>query len=501
MTKLWRAVVALLALALGMATPAAAAWRQAESPNFILYSEASEERIREQAALLEDYQAFLRLLTGVDDPPAPNKLRVYLARDRGQLNMVRDMPAATRGFYTASSSGLAAFVDDRGGRFGVTDDEILFHEIAHHFMLQYRPMAYPPWFVEGFAEYVMTAKLRPGTIEFGQPSANRAMLLNREPWLPIEKILFERPPRNTRERALFYAQSWLLTHYLMRDDLRRIQFKAFMAATAAGTPARPAFAAQFGDLKAFNKGLETYAARQMTYSRLTRSSAATRPDIRITTLPRSADELLLAEAALYVGQSGDYARAVLAKVRSEAARHPGDAYAKRVLAAAEVLHGDPARGEALLDELLAAAPTDAELIYLKGMRHLIAGRSDAATRKPRFAQARTWFARAHKADGNHWRALARYAESLTTDARFNSENTLNILLIAHELAPQVVELTMNAANLLMLRGRHGEAEALLLPLASHPHNDALAAAAQALLDKVRAGAGAKPKPASPPTGE
>ena len=37
----------------------------------------------------------------------------------------------------------------------------------------------------------------------------------------------------------------------------------------------------------------------------------------------------------------------------------------------------------------------------------------------------------------------------------------------------------------MLRGKFQEAEAILRPLASHPHNTQLAAAAQALLDAAR----------------
>lgn len=297
---------------------------------------------------------------------------------------------------------------------------------------------------------------------------------------------------------MFYAQSWLLAHYLMRDEERREKFKAYVTALSRGAPAREAFAQQFSDTKAFGRALDAYT-RQLTFSRLTRASAAAAPDVRVETLPPAAEELLPAEAALLVGQRDKYAATVLEKVRSEAAKHPNDAYAKRVLAMAEVLHGDGARGEALVDQLLASAPGDAELLYLKGMRHLVAGRADEGKRKEAFAAARPWFARAHKADPTHSRALARYAESLSTDPRFNSENTMNIVLLAQELAPQVTELSMNAANLLILRNRPREAEALLLPLASNPHNPALAAAAQVMLDRARAGGGAGEKPAAAPS--
>lgn len=481
----WGVLAAAVAALVG-AAPAWATWRKAESDNFILYSQSSEQKVREQAALLEDYHQFLRSLTGVSEPPAPNKLRVYLVRGRDQLRLVRDLPAGAAGFYTATPSGIAAFADDRSGGWGEGDEEILFHEIAHHFMLQYRPSAYPAWFVEGFAEYVMTAKFKAKTIEFGQPSMNRAAWLRNARWLPFEKVLFETPPRRPDEAALYYAQSWLAAHYLMRDDARREKFRAYLRAIATGTAPREAFTQQFGDVKAFDRAIENYAARHLTFTRRTRSSAAVAPAVKVETLPEAADALLLSDAAMHVGVREDHAPPLLGRVRSEAAKRPGDAYARRVLAKAEVLHGDAAKGDALLDELLRGTPADAELLYLKGMRHLRAGRADEAQRSKHFKQAQGWFARAHKADRYHFPTLARYAESLRTDQRFNSDNTMEIMLLARELAPQVEELTMNAASLLLLRGHFQEAEAILRPLASHPHDARLAAAAQALVDRARA---------------
>ena len=482
--------------ALLAAAPAGATWRRAESSNFILYSQSGEAKVREQAALLEDYHQFLRILTGVSDPPAPNKLRVYLVRGRDQLRVVRDVPTGVVGFYTATPSGIAAFADDRSGGWGEGDEEILFHEIAHHFMWQYRPSAYPAWFVEGFAEYAMTARFKPKTIEFGQPSMNRAGWLRNARWLPFEQVLFEAPPKRPQESALYYAQSWLLAHYLMRDNGRREQFKAYLKAIATGTAPREAFKQQFGEMKAFERAIESYAGRHVTFTRVTRSSAAVPPAVTIETLPASADDLLLSDAAMHVGVHDDYAPPLLARVRNQAAKHPADAYAKRVLARAEVLHGDASKGDALLDELLRSNAADAELLYLKGMRHLQAGRTDEAGEAKHLKQAQIWFARAHKADKYHFPTLARYAESLRTDARFNSDNTMEIMLLARELAPQVEELTMNAANLLLLRGKFEEAEAILRPLASNPHDQRLAAAAQALADLARAkGKAQSPKPA------
>lgn len=497
----WKAAAAL-AVALAAASPAAAEWKKAESASFVVYSEASEEELREKAALLEDYHQFLRLLSGIADPPTPNKLRIYLVRSSDELREVRPVSRGVRGFYTASAAGIAAFAIDRESGGGMSGEQILLHEIAHHFMLQYRPAAYPAWYVEGFAEYVMTARFLPKTIDFGQPNANRVSWLTGSRWMPVERVLFAPPPRDREGISLYYAQSWLVTHYLLRDTARRQKLVAYLRATSAGTDHRRAFEQVFGkDLKGFDRDVRTYALKHMTYSTLQRSSAAATPAVRIERLPASADALLLAEAALHLG-SKEPPPGLVERIRKAAAAHPDDPYARRVLAEAEVLHGDPARGTTLLDTLLAAAPQDAELLYLKGMAHLRAGRADEAKRGGQFRAAKTWFARAHKADPNHFPSLTRYAESLSGDERFVSDNTVNVLLLAHELAPQVHEITMNAAGLLLARGRHDEAERLLLPLSAHPHDAELAAAAQALLAAARSRAkeapAATPAPATPP---
>jgi len=158
------------------AMPAEARWLQAETPHFIVYSDGSEAKLREFSLLLEDYDALLRDLTGTKAEPSPNKLQVYLVRGVGQLREIRDTGPNTFGIYAASPGGIAAFAvrNDMGGRFGIEGEDVVLHEYAHHFMMQYFPYSYPAWYVEGFAEYLMTAEFTPDRIEVGRVSPNRA---------------------------------------------------------------------------------------------------------------------------------------------------------------------------------------------------------------------------------------------------------------------------------------------------------------------------------------
>jgi Flp pilus assembly protein TadD len=391
------------------------------------------------------------------------------------------------GFYSASPEGILAVVDPGVGRGWTGRNETLFHEYAHHFMLQHFPAVYPQWYIEGFAEYLATARFEGETIEYGRTNPARASwLADRSGWIPLEQMLFTNPERlEERSMALYYAQSWVLVHYLLRDGDRMRQLSRYLVAVSSGQAPRAAFEQSFGaTVTEVQRRLMTYSAGGMSFTRIRRPGGAQPAAITLTPLPQSADALLLLDAAMTSGavpDSGDFIR----RVRRAAGTSP-DAYATRVLGRAEALHGDGVAAERILARLLEASPNDAELLYLMGMRHLRAGRADAAGRADHYRNAQRWFGRAHRADENHYPTLFRYAESLSHDpAALLTENTTNILLLAQQIAPQAHMLRLSAANLLLRRERWAEAEAMLLPLASHPHAGRATHSARALLENAR----------------
>ena len=483
MIVLWK-ILAAAALCLALSTPAAAAWLRAESENFIVYGEMSEERLRRQVVELEDFSQMLRTLMRTEAPQSPSKLRVYLVRGARELNLVRRMPDGVGGVYISGPDGIAAVVDLNANRDNPA--AILFHEYAHHFMMQYNGRVYPSWYVEGFAEYMMTARFTDRAIEFGHIDSGRAATLANAPrWLPMDQVLFGGERRSREEHGLFYAQSWVLTHYLLDDPARLERFRTYLAALARAEEPRAAFQASFAmtpnDLE---RQLRSYAFGGLTFRRLERSSAARPPQVAIAPLPASADRLVLLQAALQVGVRDE--GETLAAIRQEAAR-PADPFAKRVLAQAEAMVGDGAVADRLIDELLAQNPDDAELMYFRGRRYLAASEgADGEARTAMLRQARTWFGRAHRTDGKHFQTLYRYVQSRAEEPGFVSEANLEILLLAQSLAPQVGEIRVAAARMLMLLNDFELAEAMLTPLAGSAHEGSQTAAARDLLVKARA---------------
>lgn len=477
-----RLILLLLLPALFLPAPVRAEWFRAESPNFIVYGEMTQSRLRERVTLLEEFDAFLRVLTGTTAPPSPNKLRVYLTRGGDELNAVWPVGYGVGGFYRASPEGVFAVADEYNNWRG-NENDTLFHEYAHHFMMQYHPAPYPPWYVEGFADFVMTAVIRPDWFEFGNTNPIRSSwLTGASDWIPYEQILFGDLRRVNA--GPFYAQSWLLVHYIMADEARRTAFIRYVEALARGQESRPAFTVAFGlDPRTLDRTMREYA-RRIPIHRIDRRSRHAPPPITVQRLEAAGLNTPLIEAALMIDLPPAQARRVLARARR--AGHDDDLFGDRLEARAEILFGDLTAGGRLLDRLLAAAPRDADLLYLKGLQHLIAGRRAAGARPAQYRLAQGFFARAFRANPNHYPALFRYAESLSVGDQFLSENTQNVLLLAVTLAPQVNEIRLAAAHLLLLRGQFEQAEAVLLPLAVTLHQPKSANRAAEFLRLARA---------------
>lgn len=484
-TSFARFLASMFLLMVAVPQPAKAEWRRAESPNFVVFSQSSESRIREQILELETFDRLLRLLSPARSERSPNKLNIYFVRSMGQLQRHTGIGAGIAGFYTANPRSILAVVDESENRTS-RHNSVLFHEYGHHFTLQYYAAAYPRWYTEGFAEYVGSTRIDGSRVDVGQLNSGAApWAADREGWIPYERVLFENSfALSPEQQARFYAQSWYLVHYLLRDPARRRALHAYLSALNRGEEQREAFNRSFGiDVKTMERALRSYW-NNMTFTRIQLTEAEGPPPITVETLPRSADDMLPFQIVLEMGVGAANQDAFVARVRRAAARHT-DTFAQRVAARTEVLYGDAAAGERVLDALLASTPNDADLLFLRGMRHYNAGQKHPSQQREQFRLARNWFAQAHRANDNHFPTLFYYAQSYSSEPDFVSENTENILLLAQQLAPQVPAIRLAAARMLMMRNKFEGATALLLPLASSPHEGADSRAAQTLLEAAR----------------
>lgn len=441
-------------------------WLHTETRSFSLYGRVSERVLTQMARDLEDFDGLLRALHGVDSQQV-RPLPIYLVPSDLDLRRVKPtLLKGTSGLYSASVGDVFAVMsvdggEDRGRR-------VLFHEYTHHFMMQHAPAAYPSWLVEGYAEYFSTARFKPDAVELGVTSPRIAWLRGTS-WTPFEDILGRKALWGNRaDIAAFYAQSWLLTHYMMSDPERLARLARYAEAVAAGgDPVALMPEAAGAPLDRLPVVLRRYMdalpGRRMTRPPSTATQAT------VSRLPASADDLLLENQRLKMGVPQDERPELLAMIRDRAARYPGDRLADMTLARAENDFGDRAKAKALLRRRIELDPRDVEALQTLGWSLMRQAAAEPAQAQRLLNEARDWFGKGFAVDRDNALLLFDYGISRRGEPGYPSDNVVNVLLRAQELAPQVAAFRMAAADALMRRGRFDEAAAMVQPVFNDPH--------------------------------
>lgn len=390
----------LLALAVVALTPASALaeWRRAESPHFIVYSDGSERSLRDYTAKLERFDALLTSRFGGARAEA-RRLPVYLVSDGRALRVaVPGLPAGIAGYYSTSDTDVFAVLV-RG-----ESDDILLHEYSHHVMARAGDVRYPGWLREGFAEYFATATVsEAGQASFGLPNPGRQYALQQNRWLPMDAVLRADSSfgiDTEAGRGMYYAQSWALTHWLLADSGRVRNLSAYVTAVNSGRDPVEVWQAIFAMTpEQLTAQLRTYVRGRLSYAKV--DMPAIRPVITVTTLSPAADAVLL---PMINARSWNAAEidgpALLATLRTAAARFPEDPMALVGLGRAEKRWGDPAAAETALTRALEREGDNVEGLVL--MADLATERgaaaADEAEQTRQWGLARDFLRRAMEAD-------------------------------------------------------------------------------------------------------
>lgn len=471
------AATAPLAFSTGARAQATGDWLHTSTPSFSLSGRVGQKALVEMADDLEDFAGLLRALHGLDGPGDERPLPIYLTSRQSDLKRVRpETPDYVGGFYSASVGDVFAVLTLEGD--GDRGRQVLFHEYTHHFMKQHAPAAYASWLVEGYAEYFMTARFKPDFVEVGVTSRRIAWLRGTNTWTPFEEILGRRALTGRRiDVAAFYAQSWILTHYMMSDPERLARLTRYAQAVAeGGDPVALAPEAVGVPLADLERVLQRYMG-SLPGRRMARPPS-TAQQLKVTRLSASADDLLLENQRLKMGVAREQRPEVLAMIRERAARYPGDRLAEMAQARAENDFGDRDKAQALLKHRIEVDPRDVEAIQTLGWSYMLQARANPAQAAQLLNEARNWFGKGFAIDPNNALLLYDYGISRNREPGYPNDNAVNVLLRAQQLAPQVPQFRLAAADALMRRDRFDEAAAMIEPVFNDPHAGPKAAEAR-----------------------
>lgn len=486
MNKLIRLLLLLLLL-----PPAAARaeWFEASSAHFRVFAEGDAASVRAFATRLERFDNGMRVLHGLPDRdrgPA-GRVTLYVVDSGVAVQRLIGGRAGVRGFYIPRASGSVAFTPRNPGNSSHAGaDEldaqlILFHEYAHHFMYQNYSGAFPAWFVEGFAEFNATARLgKDGGVAFGLPANHRAQELMSTRGSSVEG-LFEAAERRGPEGM--YGRGWLLTHFLSFEPSRRGQLNAYLAALTSGRTSLEAARSAFGDFRALDGQLRSYARRlRLPGIDLDPQALAIGP-VSVRRVSPGEAAMMPFRMQSHRGVNAEQAKALVAGMRKAAAPFPADPAVQAALAEAEHDAGNYDAAEAAADRALAVEPAHVDALIYKARVAM----TKAMTGGPAaWKEARRRIAAANRVDPDHPGPLILFYRSFVLQGQAPTANAVAGLMRAFELGPQDRGLRMMVARQHLVDGRSAEARAALAPLAFDPHGGERGKAMQDVLAKLEA---------------
>ena len=335
----WVGAILLLTLAPDQracgAEPAAAEalekrWVETRTAHFRVIGSGATQEVARLAGRLEQFHqayAFLAGTQAVATPPVVvmafpdhDSLKPFLPLYQGQ-------PANLGGFFRRGwDANVIALQMTGAGRDSL---ETIFHEYTH-LLFRRNGRVWPLWLMEGMADFYSTFEVTVDqSIRIGKPIERYLDLLRRQPLMPLEQLFAaepDSPEYNEGDRQkTFYAQSWLLTHYLvLGNGNHRSRFSQLTSLLWLGQSPTQAFTNAFRlPLSTMQRELQAYLALG-AYQSL---SLAVQGNLRA---PRTfATHVLKREEVCYrlgdllmrVGRSRD-AEAWFAKAREESPSSP-----------------------------------------------------------------------------------------------------------------------------------------------------------------------------------
>ena len=236
--------VAALLLAAGSVTPRPAfakdepKWLEVHSPHFLVLTDAGEKRGREVALRMEQMRAVFGLLILKDKLKMPVPVTVIALKSDKQYGLIAPAKQSlSAGFYVPGSDRVYIVLN----LFEAEPWRAVAHPLAHY-LVNYN---YPPaagWFDEGLAEYFGSIQIGKQVDIGGDPELapewhedifdelrrdpntpqSLTQLVSSPVWLSmVDLFTMKHDGSGTREgthHTLYYAQSWMVVHYLLNKN-------------------------------------------------------------------------------------------------------------------------------------------------------------------------------------------------------------------------------------------------------------------------------------------
>jgi len=360
-------------------------WFQVRADGFLVCSNAGKDKTAEIAEQLLRFRSALSHASRLTIR-SPLPITVYAFKSRSSFAPYRDLASGRSAenvngvFIHAADGPLIVF--NASGRWAA--EHTVYHELVHSFLAN-SGRRLPLWFAEGLSEFYAGFADVKGQIRVGLPLA-WAGFEKKHRWQSLRDVLAAVPTSpiyTDPERSVaFYAESWMMVHYLLADAPRRSgQLTTYLDQVTAGRAPVEAFASAFGSTpEEFERELREHMSGAMLRV-LAMSASVIGPVDAGEPLAMPRDEVLARLGYLLLRASSQGLPSA-ERLLTEALRsNPGNVGALTGLGAVREAQGLSDEAETLYRDALASEPDDPRP-YLNAAGAPLRRLEVAASRRP-----------------------------------------------------------------------------------------------------------------------
>jgi tetratricopeptide (TPR) repeat protein len=436
-----------------------AQWVEVRSPHFNVVTDAGEKRGRETALKFEQMRAVFGALLTKAKVNLPVPLQIVAFRNTKEFRQFAPLwqgkPTQLAGLFQAGPDRSFILLD-----MSVEDPwTVVFHEYAHQLLNGNITAETQLWFDEGFAEYFSTIEVDGKQVKLGKkPPPGDWEVLHQYGMMKVSDLF--RVQHNSREynegdrRSVFYAESWLLVHYLYDTKQVAKLSPFFNAVIDRKVSIEDGIQQAFGmSAPQFDKTLREYMARgQVRYMSIPTPPGIEMTGYTVASIGVAGAKTVMADAHLH---SMDYQDKAVNEFEEVLAIEPNNGAALRGLGYASLRKQDFQRAAGYFQKAMQADSKDPRVYYYSALLMNQEGSSarDAeklATMKkelqtslaldPDFADSYALLAYTQMSSGEHDEALESMKKALQLSPR-NEQYLYNLSQIY--LAIQRVDEAVN----------------------------------------------------------
>ena len=434
-------------------------WFRAESQHFIIYSDTKHDDVAALLNKLERFDYLLHLYTKADNKieNAPKMTLYYQARSGDLKQIDSDQPAYAIGLYNSCTQGVQGFgahmyyrensnkaLEKQPENEGLA---YIFEAYARHFLYRYTDLRIPTWYIDGFAQYFAGTRFSDTETIIGMAPENIGDYLNfisngHAYSLDYKDILLQNDSKGHNDGGVagvkleFQAKSWILTHYILSSNENIQHFRTYIGLIMEDVEQTQAFEQAFGyKVSKLSNELWKYRRKSAQALKLTLNAGAV-GDIRFSSLPISANNLILADAALKSCPEPKLGASLLQTVSNEAKKFPTSDYAQFTLSRAQIAWGNPQDALAFLTTKTKTNSFDS--FYLLGQAQLrLAGQSQGDAQKTYLDSAQKNLLRACALNPQSAEAMYTYFKAGVAAQAIPNDEILGSAILAWQLQPEV----------------------------------------------------------------